>query len=64
MAVSICILNTENLDNPPKTVPTGQIVLHQVLPNLNDINPMIPNVSTATVNDVTDLMVSSTKKNV
>ncbi len=40
-SLSIPILNNENFDIKPSSVPTGQIVLQNILPFLNERYPII-----------------------
>ena len=48
LLVSIIGLNNEKREKKPNTVPTGQKVLHQSLPQTNDNTPITTSVTNAT----------------
>ena len=51
--------NMLNLETSPSTVPTGQTVLHHVLPCLHARNPMMTSVTDAITSEETDLIHTS-----
>ena len=59
-SVSITGAKRLNLEKKPRTVPTGQIVLHHVLPFFHASTEITTKVTAATTNVDTDLIHTST----